>query len=161
MVQRQNSTSAKEVARFQRLFLNPSWLTLGGRTSSHQKLAPTFPWIDNCLMMTKSLQDGFCLMLLRSSCHYDPLIILEEIWTMEDVYCVKGLCLCYFITMLRNAEMKYHHPSINVWQDKFTLRWWRGWVLSLLYPKLAYFRFAYSLIRRPHVCTMWPETTWH
>ena len=31
---------------------NPSWLT-SGRTSGQQKLVPTFPWMDNCLMVTK------------------------------------------------------------------------------------------------------------
>ena len=45
-VQRPNSTSTEEVARFQRLLPNPSWL-MSGRTSSHQKLVSTFPWIDN------------------------------------------------------------------------------------------------------------------
>ena len=47
-----NSTTAREVSRFQRLFPNPSWL-VWGRAFQHQKLAPTFPWIDNCLMVTK------------------------------------------------------------------------------------------------------------
>ena len=47
-VYRRNSTSAEEVDRFQRLFHNPSWLT-PGKTSGHQKLVPTFPWIYNCL----------------------------------------------------------------------------------------------------------------
>ena len=48
MVQRQNSTTAEEVARFQRLFPNPSWL-MSGRTSGHQNLVSIFPGIDNCL----------------------------------------------------------------------------------------------------------------
>ena len=42
----------KSSFRFQRLFLNPSWL-VWGRASRHQKLAPTFPGIDSCLMVTK------------------------------------------------------------------------------------------------------------
>ena len=33
---------------------------MSGRTSSHQKLVPTLPWIENCLMVTKSLKVG-CL----------------------------------------------------------------------------------------------------
>ena len=40
------------IARFQRLFLHPSWLT-SSRTSGHQKLVPKFSWVDNCLMVTK------------------------------------------------------------------------------------------------------------
>ena len=51
-VWRQNSTSADKVARFQCLFPNLSWL-MSGRTSGHQKLIPTFLWIDNCLMAAK------------------------------------------------------------------------------------------------------------
>ena len=48
MVQRQNSQllPAEEVARFQRLFPNLSWLT-SGRTSSHQNLVSIFPGTDN------------------------------------------------------------------------------------------------------------------
>ena len=34
------------------LFANPSWL-MPGRTSGHQELVPTYPWIDNCLMATR------------------------------------------------------------------------------------------------------------
>ena len=45
MVGRRNSTSAEEVARFQCLFPNPSWLMPG-------KLFPTFPGLDNCRMLT-------------------------------------------------------------------------------------------------------------
>ena len=45
------NASAGEVARFQRLFPNPNWL-MPGRTSGHQKLVPTFSWIDNCFMVT-------------------------------------------------------------------------------------------------------------
>ena len=45
-------TEAEEVATFQHLFPNPSWLS-SGRASDHQKLVPTFPWMDNCLMVTK------------------------------------------------------------------------------------------------------------
>ena len=44
-VRRQNSTCLEEVAKFQRFFPNPSWLT-SGRTSGHQKLIPTFPWMN-------------------------------------------------------------------------------------------------------------------
>ena len=36
------------------VFPNPSWL-VWGRASRHQKLAPTFPRIDSCLMVTWSL----------------------------------------------------------------------------------------------------------
>ena len=42
----------KRSSRFQRLFPNPSWL-VWGRASRYQKLAPTFPGIDSCLMVTK------------------------------------------------------------------------------------------------------------
>ena len=41
----------KRSSRFQRLFRNPSWL-VWGRASRHQKLAPTFPGLDSCLMVT-------------------------------------------------------------------------------------------------------------
>ena len=71
MVQKRNSTSAEEVARFQHLFPNPSWL-MSGRTSGHQKIVPTFLWIDNCLMVTKRY-----LMLLGNS-HPCPWLTLEE-----------------------------------------------------------------------------------
>ena len=47
-----NSTLLKRSSRFQRLFPNPSWL-VWGRASRYQKLAPTFPRIDSCLMVTK------------------------------------------------------------------------------------------------------------
>ena len=42
----------KRFSRFQRLFPNPSWL-VWGRASRHQKLAPTFPGIDSCFMVTQ------------------------------------------------------------------------------------------------------------
>ena len=47
-----NSTTAEEVSRFQRLFpiIPTGWCR---RASRHQKLAPTFPGIDSCLMVTK------------------------------------------------------------------------------------------------------------
>ena len=45
-----NSTTSEEVSRFQRLFPNPSWL-VWGKASRHQNLAPTFPRIDNCLIV--------------------------------------------------------------------------------------------------------------
>ena len=47
-VRRQNSTTAEEIARFQRLFPNPSWLT-SERTSGHQNLVSIFPGIDSCV----------------------------------------------------------------------------------------------------------------
>ena len=43
-VWRRKAASAEEVARSQHLFPYLSWLT-SGRTSSHQKLVPTFPWM--------------------------------------------------------------------------------------------------------------------
>ena len=52
----------KRSSRFQRLFPNPSWL-VWGRASRYQKLAPTFPGIDSCLMVTKwdFLEASLCL----------------------------------------------------------------------------------------------------
>ena len=47
-VRRQNSTTAEELARLQRLFPNPSWL-MSGRTSGHQNRISIFSGIDNCL----------------------------------------------------------------------------------------------------------------
>ena len=49
---RRNLTSTEEVAMFQFPYPNSSWM-MSGRTSSHQKLVPTFPVIDNCLMATE------------------------------------------------------------------------------------------------------------
>ena len=59
-VQRQNSISAEEVAKFPCLFPNLSWLT-SGRTSGQKKLVLTLPWIEreNYLMMAKSLNVGY------------------------------------------------------------------------------------------------------
>ena len=48
MIRRQNSTTAEENARFQRLFPNLRWLT-SGRTSGHQNLVSIFLGIDNRL----------------------------------------------------------------------------------------------------------------
>ena len=42
----------KRSSRFQRFFPNFSWF-VWGRASIYQKLAPTFPGIDSCLMVTK------------------------------------------------------------------------------------------------------------
>ena len=77
-VRRQNSTSAEEVARFKRLFPNPSWLA-PRRTSGHPKLVPTFPWIYNYLMVTKCERLVFYLMLLGSSRPY-PWLILQKMY---------------------------------------------------------------------------------
>ena len=59
---------SEEVARFQHLFPNLNWL-MSGRTSGHQKLVPTFPWIDNCLMVTELIPErtSSASMSLRSS----------------------------------------------------------------------------------------------
>ena len=65
-VRRQNSTTAEEVAQFQRLFPNPSWLT-SGRTSDHQNLVTIFPWIDNCL---KAKSKG----RLSASCYWEAAV---------------------------------------------------------------------------------------
>ena len=47
MVRRWNSTSAEEIARFQCLFPNLSWVpSVVGKTSGHLKLVPTFPLIE-------------------------------------------------------------------------------------------------------------------
>ena len=48
VVRMQISTTAEKVARFQRHFPNPSWLT-SGITSGHQNLVSIFQRIDNCL----------------------------------------------------------------------------------------------------------------
>ena len=52
MVRRRNSTSTEEVARFQHLFPNPSWLT-AGRTSSHKKTHSSIPMDRHLFMVTK------------------------------------------------------------------------------------------------------------
>ena len=81
MVRRRNSSSAEEDARFQGLFPNLSRLT-SGRTSGHQKLVSTFPWIDNCLMVTKSLKVG-CLSCAVGKQPSIPLINLGRTWTLK------------------------------------------------------------------------------
>ena len=75
-VRRQNSTSAEEVARFQRLFPNPSWF-MSGKTSGHQKLVPTIPSIDDCLMVSNLLKVG-CLLYSVEKQPLVPLNYLEE-----------------------------------------------------------------------------------
>ena len=62
-VRRRSSTSTEEVARFQSLFPNPRWLTQDG----HQKLISTFPWMDNCLSVTKRYRLVVYIMLLGGS----------------------------------------------------------------------------------------------
>ena len=65
MVRRQNSTAAEEVARS-----SVSSLTRAGlvrKDIQPSKLVPTFPWIDNCLIVTKSgfLENGSVTMTNR------------------------------------------------------------------------------------------------
>ena len=77
----------KRSSRFQRLFPNPSWL-VWGRASRHQKLAPTFPGIDSCLMVTKG---DFSKWKLKVDCLPNavgkqpsiPLIYLGRKWTLN------------------------------------------------------------------------------
>ena len=50
-LRRRNSTAAEEVTRSS---VSPQFeLVWLGRTSGHQKLVPTFKWIDSCPMVTK------------------------------------------------------------------------------------------------------------
>ena len=63
------------------LFPNPIWL-VRGRASRHQKLAPTFPWIDNSLMVTKLLKVG-CLPYAVGKQPSIPLIDLGRTWTLN------------------------------------------------------------------------------
>ena len=71
--------STNEFSRFQRFI--PSWL-VWGRASHHQKLAPIFPWIDNCLMVTKQ----------------DFLEMQASLWLNEKSWVAKSwlstLCCC-------------------------------------------------------------------
>ena len=77
---------------FQHLFSNPSWL-VWGRASCHQKLAPTFPGINSCLMVTKRdfLETTGPKMLLKVNCLPKavgkqpsiPLIYLGRKWTLN------------------------------------------------------------------------------
>ena len=67
---------------FQRLFPNPSWLT-SGRTSGHQKLVATFPWIDNCLMWwLGSLKVGYLPYAIGKQLSI-TLINLGRTWMLE------------------------------------------------------------------------------
>ena len=71
----------EEVTKFQRLFPNSGWLT-SGRTSGHQKLVPTFPWIDNCFGLTKLLKVN-CLPYAVGKQPSIPLINLERAGTLN------------------------------------------------------------------------------
>ena len=80
-VQRWNSISAEEVAKFPRLFPNLSWLT-PGRTSGQQKLVLTLPWIENYLMMAKSLKVGYLPYAVGKQLSV-PLINLGRNWMLK------------------------------------------------------------------------------
>ena len=88
-VRRCNSTSVQEIARSQRLLPTPSWLT-SRRTSGHQKLVPTFPWMDNCLMATKTLTVG-CLPYAVGKQPSIPLINLGRTWTLKWWWCCERI----------------------------------------------------------------------
>ena len=77
-----NSSAAEEVSRFQRLFHNLSWL-VWGKASRHQKLAPTFPWRDNCLMVTERdfSQNGSITMTKRE------IPSVAEGWLLSTLCC--------------------------------------------------------------------------
>ena len=47
-----------------------------GRTSGHQNLIPTFPWIDNCLKVTKRLR----LWLPNLRCWEEAVHTLDKSW---------------------------------------------------------------------------------
>ena len=94
----------KRSSRFQRLFPNPSWL-VWGRASRHQKLAPTFPGIDSCLMVTK--RD-----FSKWKRHYDltggPKMLLK-------------------VDCLPNAVGKQPSIPLIYLGRKWTLNWWWWW----------------------------------
>ena len=107
MVRRQNSTTAEEIARFQCLFPNPSWL-MSGRTSGHQNLVSIFPGINNCLRLNAKesnpgpsikigslnahsiVNKGPLVMDLIREHRLDALAICES-WVVEDdPECIKA-----------------------------------------------------------------------
>ena len=98
----------KRSSRFQRLFPNPSWL-VWGRGSRHQKLAPTFPGIDSCLMVTKR----------------DFLEMEASLTEREVPKCLLG------VDCLFNAVGKLASIPLIYLGRKWTLNWWwRWWWLS-------------------------------
>ena len=92
-----NSTATEEVARSSIFSLiGTGW---AGRTSDHQKLVPTFSWIDNCLMVTKM---KVSLWLTKKS-------------QME--VSLKVGCLPYAVGKQPSIPMNYRGR-------KWVLRWW-------------------------------------
>ena len=99
MVWRWNSTSAEEGARFQRLFPNPSWLTLG-RTSGDQKLHSTFPWIDNDILLAAHGAEITLLGLLNLSAAFDTVdhaILLDR---LRVSFGLGGCVLCWITSFI-------------------------------------------------------------
>ena len=99
-----NSTTTEEVSRFLHLFSNPSWL-VWGRASCHQNLAPKFPWIDNCLMVTKR----------------DFLEMEASLWLNE-----KSRMLLKIGYLPYAVGKQSSIPLINLGK-KWTLSWWWWW----------------------------------
>ena len=94
----------KRSSRFQRLFPNPSWL-VWGRTSRYQKLAPTFPGIDSCLMATK-----------------------QDFLEMEASLWLNGKSqMLLKVDCLPNAVGKQPSMPLIYFGRKWTLNWWWWW----------------------------------
>ena len=118
-------TTAEEVSRFQRLFPNPSWL-VWGRASRHQKFAPTFPWIDNCLMVTKR----------------DFLEMEASLWLNEKSWVsLKVGCLTY---AQYAVGKQLSIPLINLGK-KWTLSWWWWWLMNV---GTKFVQFAFFIAHR-------------
>ena len=124
-----NSTTTK----FQRLFPNPSWM-VWGRAFRNQKLAPTFPWIENCLMVTKrdflemeaslwlnkksrvSLKVGFYLMLLGSSRPY-PWLFSEKM----NVKLMMMMMMKGYIVLSTRIHPKLESGLSNQWSSEMSI----------------------------------------
>ena len=109
---------AEAVSRLQHLFLNPSWL-VWGKASRHQKLAPTFSWIDKCLMVTKC----------------DFLKMEASLWPNEKSWVsIKAGCLPYAFGKQPSI------PLINLGR-KWTLSWCTVMMMIILTLSIT-FHFA-------------------
>ena len=80
--------------------------------SGHQNLVSIFPWIDNCLMVTKRWRLVVYLMVLECS-HIHIITILGIIKPILHL-CHKGACCCGWIQSKRSVFCSF----LNIAKDK-------------------------------------------
>ena len=112
-------------------FPDPSWL-VWGRASRHQILA-TFPWIDNCLKMTKLLKVG-CLPYSVGRQPSIPLINLGRTWTLNwgwwwllillAVFCPRTTC--HGSIMVTTSDFQSGRLGSSPCRDHYSMRLDRG-----------------------------------